>query len=92
MPISDAMRKLFPGKALKWEAWKTALTSEDLDTVGDIRQLSPEGWKELRLSAVLRDGLRKLRNEGTPACLPLQMPPAAITISPFLCLFAQPVC
>ena len=61
LPILEAIKLLFPDKQPKWAKWANTLTDEDIDTVGDLRRLTPEAWAGLDLSALLRSVLGELR-------------------------------
>jgi hypothetical protein len=61
VPIMDYLKNKFPTKPSKWPGWYEVLSQLDIDTVNDVRDLTPEVWNGLEISPVLKSGLEALR-------------------------------
>lgn len=61
MPVSDFIKQKFPTKLSKWSGWCDILSKLDIDTVNDVRDLTPEIWNSLEISPVLKSGLESIR-------------------------------
>ena len=61
MSIEEVLQHIFPEKSNKWKKWQDILDNEDLETVKDIEDLDVKEFDNLKISAVLRSGLRKIR-------------------------------
>ena len=61
LDILEAIKLKFPGKSSKWTSWADYFNGEDIDTVGDLRKLTDDVWSQLKLSALTRSVLGKLR-------------------------------
>ena len=61
-------QQLAPDKSAKWEDWAAKLQAEDIDTAADVFGLSEDAFGKLPLSVLVKDILRKFRDESSEVC------------------------